>query len=132
MKQSMCQGTLFYMTPEIQNGHPFDFSVDVYAYGILVYSVISGRSPYQNVPMKLTKNICDFTKAVVGGKRSNIPDRVAGRWRELIESCGRSDAKLRPSFDDIHLALRNAEFGSGSDVSRFFVYRDRVWPIERP
>jgi len=39
-------GTLTHMAPELLASEPYNSKIDVYAYGILAYEVITGRMPY--------------------------------------------------------------------------------------
>ena len=46
VQQSMYLGTPIYMAPEIHQGGSFEFKVDVYAYGMLMYFVLTGLQPF--------------------------------------------------------------------------------------
>ncbi|CAE7706659.1 STY8 [Symbiodinium microadriaticum] len=39
-------GSLRYMAPEVANCEPYDQSVDVYSFGILMYQVLTGITPF--------------------------------------------------------------------------------------
>ena len=39
-------GSLRYMAPEVANYDPYDESVDVYSFGILMYQVLTGETPF--------------------------------------------------------------------------------------
>jgi small GTP-binding protein len=119
----MYNGTLLYMAPEIHNGNDFDFSVDVYAYGILMYSVISGKSPYEGVPIQ---SQYAFAHRVIGGQRPDIPKDVDKKWKNLMEACWSSSAKRRPTFEDICRTMCTTTFTKSADAARFVFYRDRV------
>jgi GTPase SAR1 family protein len=120
------------MAPEIHNPEPCEFSVDVYAYGILLYSLITGKPPYEDVTIRSRREIGDFIDAVVAGKRPEFPDGVSDQWRLLIEACWQKNPKLRPSFTDIYGLLRSPKFSPISHDDRFLSYRDRISPVESP
>ena len=68
--QSMSNfGTLAYMAPEIINGNKFSVKADVYAFGILMYEVLTGTRAFRNITSKKEFNIFQFMKCISGGTR---------------------------------------------------------------
>lgn len=45
--QAQCEGTPAYMSPQMVNGEKEDTRCDIYAFGALVYEMLTGRLPYQ-------------------------------------------------------------------------------------
>merc|ERR1719162_2438697 len=39
-------GTLFYMAPEVVEGHGYTISVDVWSLGVMLYEFVCGRLPF--------------------------------------------------------------------------------------
>ena len=50
-------GTPYYMSPEIIKGIPYDFSVDFWAFGCLIYKVLTNYYPFEasNMPLLIAK-----------------------------------------------------------------------------
>ena len=44
-------GTLHYMSPEQVNGEPLDGRSDLYALGVVAFQILSGRLPFEGLPM---------------------------------------------------------------------------------
>jgi serine/threonine protein kinase len=127
MSQTNDIGTPAYMAPELLAGEPYNGSVDVYAYGILVYTTITKRIPYGG------KGLTSIALGiqVIKGVRPDIPSDVPVRWQRLIEGCWSGDPRSRPGWDYICQRLRSIEFHRSFDKSarsRFIEYRDRVSP----
>ncbi|MEW6723237.1 MAG: serine/threonine-protein kinase, partial [Candidatus Micrarchaeota archaeon] len=57
---SRCFGTPLYMPPEMVSGVPFDHRADLYALGVSLYYMLSGREPFEgNAAEVMTKTISD-------------------------------------------------------------------------
>lgn len=46
-RSTMC-GTLDYLSPELVEHRPYDFSVDIWALGVLIYEFLTGKAPFEN------------------------------------------------------------------------------------
>jgi TPR repeat protein len=119
-------GTLPYMAPEIYEGSEYDWAVDVYAYGILVYAVVAGMAPYEG--MRITSGM-QLGIEVTKGVRPTIPSWVDANWKELITSCWNGASAQRPSFEQIVIEMGKPDFiAPGVDRTRFLNYQKRVVP----
>lgn len=122
MHQSMQGGTPVYMAPEIHEGTSYDYSVDVYAYGMLAYCTLTGLMPFSKCrnPMLLIAQVCS-------GDRPPIPDYISEPWRALIEACWDHTPSKRPSFQHIVTELASAKFVTDSvDLDIFRRYQEKV------
>eukprot|EP01113_Clastostelium_recurvatum_P034833 TRINITY_DN4773_c2_g1_i7.p1 TRINITY_DN4773_c2_g1~~TRINITY_DN4773_c2_g1_i7.p1 ORF type:complete len:531 (+),score=128.84 TRINITY_DN4773_c2_g1_i7:95-1687(+) len=88
-------GCFSYMAPEVYtNGHVTPAS-DVYAYGVLLYELWSGRSSHDGLDHPSL-----FPQLACHGYRPTAP-RITPSWNALINSCWNGDPKARPSFKDV-------------------------------
>lgn len=95
-KRTVC-GTPNYIAPEIldgKNGHSYE--VDVWSLGVILYTMVVGRPPFETADVKTTyrrirHNQYSFPEGVP------LSDAV----KNLIVSILRTEARARPSLDDI-------------------------------
>ncbi|KAK8845896.1 hypothetical protein M9Y10_020824 [Tritrichomonas musculus] len=97
-------GTPLYMAPEILRGEEkYGSAVDVYAFGIIAYEIVTGKVPYY----ELGENISPFNLVmkVMSGYRPTFSEDAPEKMRELIEKCWSENPCDRPSFDEIYDSL---------------------------
>jgi serine/threonine protein kinase/formylglycine-generating enzyme required for sulfatase activity len=115
-------GTPHYMAPELWRGEPASRASDVYALGVLLYALCSGRPPHDAASM------VDFVELVQEGAPHPLGERVPDvdrRFAEIIERCIRADPalrygsgeELREALETLSAALRAAH-GRGSNPYR--------------
>lgn len=95
-------GTLAFMAPELMEDVPYDGKVDVYAYAVTLWIMLTGQKPYKNL------NQMQLMMRVSSGQRPSIP-ADAGQMGVLIEKCWNQDPKKRPSFDTIVSILETGQ-----------------------
>ena len=93
-------GTPNWMAPELFNTTGYDFKVDVYAYGIMLWEMVTGAIPFDKMPPFKIMN------EVMNGGRPKIPENTPSRLRSLISSCWAQNPQDRPTFDMIVKALK--------------------------
>jgi serine/threonine protein kinase len=64
---SALAGTPAYMAPELLQNRTYNRSVDVYAYGMLLWELFSYEVPYQGL------ELADIRDVVLSGERPAIP-----------------------------------------------------------
>jgi serine/threonine protein kinase len=98
-------GTPFYMAPEMFKPGPYTKTVDVFAFGMILFEIVTGQKPYG-------KDISpwQWMEHIGKGGRADIPDTVAPFMKIVIEACWRDNADSRPTFHAIFSYLRQNKF----------------------
>jgi len=90
-------GSLRYMAPEIVNQCPYNYKVDVYSFGIILWELLSNKRSF----MGIKEN--EFMTDVVYGTRR--PSPMNQNWPEklieLMNTCWDVDCSKRPTFSKI-------------------------------
>jgi len=112
-------GTAHSMAPELFNQNGYDNKVDVYAYGMLLWEMLTGHSPFKGkVAAQIAYAVCKENK------RPKIPHQTPTALKELITKCWDGNPKNRPTFHHILKYFRNhsAKFPDTDDelISSFF------------
>ncbi len=116
-------GTAAYMSPEQAKGKPADKRADIWAYGVMLYEMLTGERPFDG------ETVSDVLALVI----TKNPDlgRVPANARKLIEACLEKDPKRR--LRDIGDAGRLLEEGAAGGQPaaglpmRWFARR-WIWP----
>lgn len=95
-------GTPLYMAPElldIKEKYEYTTAVDVYAFSMLAYEIVTGKLPFYEFKNK-DKNEIKF-KILKGERPSFNGINVPEKMQELIKNCWSQTPKDRPSFEEI-------------------------------
>lgn len=77
MTGSMIVGTPAYMSPEQANGLPIDGRSDIYALGVVLFEMLTGREPYQaETPMAILLKHINEPMPPISGFRDDVPPAV--------------------------------------------------------
>jgi serine/threonine protein kinase len=91
-------GTAAYMSPEQATGHDADRRADIWAFGVVVSEMLTGRRPF----------VGDTSSAILANVIGAVPD-LAGlpaHLRGVVEKCLRKDPRQRWQWiGDVRLAL---------------------------
>ncbi|GIM00738.1 hypothetical protein Vretimale_5648 [Volvox reticuliferus] len=102
--KGVTHGTITHMAPEVLNtdkGVPHDASLDIYAFGIIMWQVVYGGRLYSGV------NESDISSRVVReGMRPRFISNVPSEYRRLAESCWTTEPANRPSAGTLVHALK--------------------------
>jgi hypothetical protein len=118
------------MAPEMFTGDGYDLSVDVFAYAIIIYTVITGITPYEKTGIR---TIAGLAQKVLGGYRPEVPESIDPAWTALMTQCWDNSRYARPKSTDICGDLAGPEFMGRLDpvqVTRFLEYKKKVCPLD--
>ncbi len=87
----MILGTAAYMSPEQARGKPVDRRADIWAFGCVLYEMLSGKKAFDG------ETVTDVLAAVVtrAPDFSTLPSNTPRRLRVLLERCLEKDARKR-------------------------------------
>ena len=91
-------GTMLYMAPEVMRFEAFDNSVDIYAFGLILYEMITEQELFPEYD-----NVETFVQAIAFAHKRpplNIPG-VPQSLINLIRQCWHRDAKQRPKCPEV-------------------------------
>ncbi|KAK8843100.1 hypothetical protein M9Y10_025291 [Tritrichomonas musculus] len=94
-------GTPSYAAPEIFSDLPYTPASDVYAFGMIVFEIISGEKPFKNA------TLYSFVTSIISGLRPDFPKEIPNVYQILISSCWDQDPESRPTFNEIADVLKN-------------------------
>eukprot|EP00727_Mastigamoeba_balamuthi_P014270 m51a1_g9466 putative sh2 domain-containing protein (1365) ;mRNA; f:547094-557090 len=91
------RGTIMYAAPELLMGLEWDFSIDVYAFGYILYELITGQAlfPGWEEPQPFMKAIC------YDEMRPSIPDETPAALARLMVDCWGAAPADRPKMDRV-------------------------------
>lgn len=104
MSMSDC-GTIAYMAPEIFNSNHYNSKADVYAFGILMYELISGSRAYKDIFRKKNFNAFTFADKIKKGLRPEFNFPIKKGLKKMIEMCLLENPKERPTFGELFRKL---------------------------
>lgn len=92
-QQGVILGTAAYMSPEQARGKPVDKRTDVWAFGCVLYEMLSGKAAFQG------EDVTEILAAVVksGVNLDLLPSNIHPRVREVITRCLQKEQKRRYS-----------------------------------
>ena len=121
MRQSGTMGTPVYMAPELMSGTTYTNKVDVYAYAVMMYELMTEKLAFEedDAPTLMNK--------VIRGIRPPLPDDMHPGYRELITRAWDQDPDMRPSFTMICQAFQEGRMALiDSNMQAFSAYVQKM------
>ena len=98
-------GTAAYMSPEQARGKPVDRRADIWAFGVVVYEMLTGARPFQGEDVSLT--LASVMKSDVDARR--LPPDLPDTLRTVLHRCLEKDPLQRiRDMGDVRLAMAGA------------------------
>jgi eukaryotic-like serine/threonine-protein kinase len=122
-RQGLIVGTAAYMSPEQARGHAVDKRTDIWAFGCVLYEMLTGRAAFAR------ETITDTLAAVLEREPdwSALPSSTSALVRRLLEHCLNKDPKRRlRDIGDVRLQLDDPLTTDGGATSR--PNTARQWP----
>jgi TolB-like protein/Tfp pilus assembly protein PilF len=134
-------GTLDYMAPEQIKGEEPTPAVDVYALGIVMYEMLTGRRPFDDTHGEISRRLNE----AVPSPRAVLPD-LDPAWERLIVGCLERDPRKRfrdatevaralpgrPARPRGRQALRAAAIAAAIALAAVVAYRSTAPRVEAP
>jgi serine/threonine protein kinase/Tol biopolymer transport system component len=103
--QGVVLGTASYMSPEQARGQPVDTRTDIWAFGCVLYEMLSRRRAFAG------DSVTDTLAGVIGREPdwSALPESTPDIVRRLLERCLRKDARRRlRDVNDVRIEIDDA------------------------
>ena len=86
-------GSLRYMAPEVVLGQPYTERVDVYSFGMIMWTMARNKSPFKGFDRAMHRS-----RVVLGGERPKMDPEWPGDFVALLDNCWHQESCLRPPF----------------------------------
>ncbi|ESS70705.1 protein kinase [Trypanosoma cruzi Dm28c] len=91
MANTVC-GTPYYFSPEICRNKPYNNKSDVWALGVLLYELATGKHPFDGSGMQ------QLMQRIVKGSYAPLPSHFSPDFRKMVDWCLQKDPSRRPSI----------------------------------
>ncbi|KAI5054944.1 hypothetical protein GOP47_0030089 [Adiantum capillus-veneris] len=98
------RGTPQWMAPEVLRNEPSDEKADVYSFGVIMWELATEEVPWDGLNAMQVVGAVGFMN-----QRLQIPENVEPEWASMMKECWESDARLRPSFQDLTDRLKEMQ-----------------------
>ena len=101
-QMGVIMGTAAYMSPEQARGKVVDKRADIWAFGVVLYEMLTGQRPFQGEDVSLT--LASVMKSDINV--TVLPENLPETLRTVIRQCLQKDTKQRVAdMQDVRLAM---------------------------
>lgn len=87
-----CVGTLFYLSPEVCRGDPFNTKTDIWSLGCIIYELCTSRRPFDGLSDENLKN------KIINLQHPQLPDdKFSPELNSVYNACMIKDMNVRVS-----------------------------------
>ncbi|CAD8153765.1 unnamed protein product [Paramecium octaurelia] len=104
-KTKIMIGTPHWMAPEIMRGEPYTEKSDVYSFGMILWEIITGKMPYENLSVTQILGTVGWGHTQVEIPQSSNPPILA----ILAKDCLKRDPSQRPTFAKILERIQDSQ-----------------------
>jgi serine/threonine protein kinase len=120
LTQSRVAQSTLYTAPEVHEGSVATFESDMWAYGLIVYEVLTGRSVFD-----AAMPLLPLLRKMSSDERPEIPASASPVLREIISRCWSADPARRPTAREVCAML----LGVNVKVARLEAFMKR-FPVD--
>jgi len=106
LEDGLCKGTTPYLAPEVLRQERYDHAIDVYSLGVMVWTLVTGRMPFDNIASSVGIII-----AIKDGDWFEFPFQcldgspLSPEVVMLVSRCLDVQPKARPGADELAVSL---------------------------
>ena len=119
-KYTKC-GTLLYMAPEIVKGKPYDYNVDWFSFGVVLYQLLSGEFPFKIKEEKIDETIYS--------QKVEYPEKMSDEAKDIISKLLEIEPQKRLGYNNSD-EIKKHPFFQQIDFEQ--LYNKKYKPIFRP
>lgn len=114
-----------WLAPEVLKKKPYNEKVDLYAFGVILYELVSGQIIFSEISF-----MSQVEEKIMKGERPEIPDTIP-ELKDLISRCWAQDMNDRPNINEVVLILNNI-YGDLNPISNIKENKQRTWKVVMP
>lgn len=113
-------GTPLYLSPEMIKQQPYDFKIDIWGLGCILYTLAAKESPF------VGSNLITLGISIINRNPKSIPSIFSSRLNSIILSMLEKDPENRPNTQAILDIVKNKESPRGKQSYRVLNYESEV------
>ena len=99
-------GTSYYMAPEIIKGEKYNHKVDIWAFGCIIYELLTLKVCFQD------ENLLALFNKIINGIHENINSKEYNpKWKDLVDLLLKKNYNERPDIKEIKNIIQKLKMG---------------------